>query len=146
MFSAWAKQIDRVEVRMIFVFIGIFVTIFLGPMAAFGAYMLATSLFSDAPDRFHFFGWGIVGMTGVVALIAAWLRVLVPSRVFRAKKFLRMITVLGLTFGTLVGALMFMGAVMVPEPFNPLALASGTAVVGGIFLWGATIGAAESAL
>jgi len=146
MFIEWARQIDRVEVRMIFVLAGIFVTILLGPMSVFGAYMLVTLPLSDAPDRFHFLGWSVVGMAGFIAIIAAWLRVLVPSRIFRAKRVLRLITMAGLTFGILVAALLFMGAVLVPEPFNPLAFASGIALIGGIFLWGATIGAAEGAL
>ncbi|HYC35289.1 MAG TPA: hypothetical protein VEC19_02620 [Usitatibacter sp.] len=144
MLRAWAKQADRVEVRALLAFFGIFGTIALAPLAGFGTYMLILTPFSSADDRYHFLGWSIVGTFGLFGIVAAWLRVLVPSRIFAAHPVLFWATVTGLTSGLCIGILFMVPALF--GRFNAMAAMAFIPVVIGVFLLGATLGARKGAL
>jgi hypothetical protein len=85
MLKRWADVLASPNVRIILGLIGVVGTVALAPMSVFGAFMLATSLFSDAQDKWMFLGWSLVGTGAVIAIVAAWVRLLVPRRHFQQR-------------------------------------------------------------
>jgi hypothetical protein len=123
--------LERPPVRAAFIAVGAFATLALAPLSTFGAFMLASAPFSNAPDRYQSIGWWAIGFCGLLGLVGAWLRVLMPGRHFAALLWLRVLTALLLCIG-LAGALL-MGAW--------LPVWGAITFVCGVFLLAATLGA-----
>lgn len=136
MLNRWADVLAGPKLRLLLVLIGIVATVALGPMSAFGAYMLVTSLFSDAQDKWIFLGWSVVGTGGVIALVAAWARLLVPRRHFQKRPLLKWGTASGLAVGLAIAMLLLRNPAM--------AWLVALTIPVGTFLLGATIGETSS--
>jgi hypothetical protein len=132
MLHSWADALANVKVRVTLLLLGVLATVALGPMSVFGAYLLATSFVSDAQDKYMFLGWSVVGTGGVIAITAAWVRLLVPRRYFQERALLRWATAVGLAIGLGIACLLL---------FNPaMAWLVVLTIPIGVFLLGATLG------
>jgi hypothetical protein len=142
MFRAWSIAMESRKVRGLLLLVGVLATVAFGPLSVFGAYLLVMAVLSDAPDRFHFIGWSIVGAGGVIGMAGAWVRLLVPGVHFQSRPLLKWLTVAALAAGVLVAALTFAGVLR--NPANLMAWLMVPALVVGVFLLGATIGEVRS--
>ena len=142
MLRAWASALNKTAVRVGLIVTGAVATVAFGPLSAFGAYMLVLAVFSDAPDRYHFIGWSIVGAGGLLGMIGAWVRLLAPNRVFRGSRALRWVTACALGAGVVVTGLTFVGVIWKPGDVMAWLMLPATAI--GIFLLGATLGEVRS--
>src|SRR5207302_4329063 len=102
------------KVRGLLLLVGVLATVAFGPMSVLGAYLLVMALVSDAPDRFYFMGWSIVGAGGFMGIVGAWVRLLVPGLHFQTRPLLKWHTVAALGAGVLVAAFTFSSALRNP--------------------------------
>ena len=144
MFSSWAAAMENTKVRVLLLLVGLLATLALAPMSAFGTYMLLVTLISDAPDGYQFLVWSIVGTGGLIGLIGAWVRLLVPGRHFESSRTLKWITSGALGAGVLISGFMFF--VSARSPMNPIIWFAGATLAIGVFLFGATVGVKPRAL
>jgi hypothetical protein len=142
MFHTWSNAMQNRKVRGLLLLIGLLATVAFGPMSVLGVYLLATDLQSDAPDRFHFIGWSIVGSGGVLGITGGWLRLLVAGTYFQTHPVLKWLTVAALGAGVLVAALIFSRALW--NPADLMAWLMVPTLVVGVFLLGATVGEVRS--
>lgn len=142
MLRTWSIALQGRKIRGLLVAVGLLATIAFSPMSVFGAYMLIMSLLSDAPDRYRFIGWGVVGAGGVIGIAGAWVRLLVPSNRFQASAPLKWGTAVALAIGVLVAGLTFSGVAR--NPANVMAWLMAPALIVGVLLLGATIGEVRS--
>lgn len=142
MLRACATALQDRKVRALLIAVGVLATIAFGPMSVFGAYVLIAALLSDAPDRYHFIGWSIVGTGGVIGIVGGWVRLLVPSQQFQANALLKWGTATALAAGLLVAALTFTGVLR--NAANVMAWLMVPALAIGVFLLAATIGEVRS--
>lgn len=135
----WADLLCLPMVRFfLFVFCLFFSAGFL-PFSLFGVFLVFDTLFSDAPDRFFMFGWGVLGLGGFFGIVAAWVRLFVPRVFFREKAILRWIVIGALSVGLLVAVVIIVGEIH-QEYFTLMGWLSVVSVMFGIFLIGATLG------
>lgn len=142
MFIAWSRALQNRKLWSFLVVVGVLATIAFAPMSVFGAYMLLTSLGSDAPDRWHFIGWSVVGTGGLLGIAGAWTRLLVSGSRFQASGILKWGTVACLAAGVFIAGFTF--TAVFRNPANALAWLMVPALVVGVFLLGATIGEVRS--
>jgi hypothetical protein len=83
-----------------------------------------------------FLGWSLVGTGGVFAIVAAWVRLLVPRRHFQQRPLLKWGTALGLAIGLAIAILLLRNPAM--------AWLVALTIPIGVFLLGATIGERSS--
>lgn len=138
MFRAWSRALENRKLRGLLVAIGVLATIAFAPISILGAYMLLVSLGSEAPDRWHFNGWNVVGAGGLLGIVGAWTRLLVSGSRFQANGLLKWGTVACLAAGVIVAGLTF--TAVLHNPASALAWLMAPALVVGVFLLGATIG------
>lgn len=82
-----------------------------------------------------FLDWSVVGTGGVIAITAAWVRLLVPRRYFQERAILKWATAVGLALGLVLACLLL---------FNPaMAWLVVLTIPIGAFLLGATLGEHE---
>jgi low affinity Fe/Cu permease len=136
MFQRWANVLSKWQVRGALMLIGVVATVALGPMSIFGAYMLVTTPLSDAQDKYMLLGWSLVGTGGVIAIAAAWVRLLVARRHFQERPILKWSTVAGLTIGLAIAVLLLRNPAM--------AWLVALTIPVGVFLLGATLGETKS--
>jgi hypothetical protein len=138
MLRSWATLASNTGMRLALVTIGILATIALGPISAFGLYMLVTAPFSDAADRYQSFGWWVLGGAAMVSLVGAWMRVLIRPEGFRSSAFLRWLTCVLLVPGIAAAVLIVAAAVRGQE--SVLVFIAIPSLATAIFLFGATLG------
>ncbi|MFO1408521.1 MAG: hypothetical protein U1F08_13470 [Steroidobacteraceae bacterium] len=136
MLQRWADLLATPEAKIPLGLVGVLATIVLGPMSLLGIYLLQGSIVSDAPDKYMFLGWSVVGTVGTIAIAAAWVRILVPRRYFQQWPALKWATTFGLSLGLVIAVLLLRNQAMVwfVAPTIPI----------GVFLIGATIGERRS--
>jgi hypothetical protein len=132
MFERWATALSNPKVKAALLLLGVVASVALVPLSLFGPYVVVMSVFSDAPDRFMFLGWSVVGTGGLLAIAAGWVRLLIPRRHSQECPALKWATAFSLAIGLLIAVSLL---------FNPgmAWLVAGTIPV-GVFLLGATLG------
>lgn len=139
---AFAVVIDRRSVRIALVVVGSIVTVALGPLAAAGAYGSLVSLFQGQMTS-EFIADGLAGLGGIVGLVGAWCRVILPTSRFRGSPILLALTSASIAIGVLAAAIVFF--VHSAGPANPAAWWFVAISALGVVLLLATLGARASA-
>jgi hypothetical protein len=131
-FKRWADAVSNPKAKAALLLIAVVGTVALVPLSLFGPYVLVMSVFSDAPDRYMFLGWSMVGTGGLLAIAAGWVRLLIPRRYFQEHPALKWTTVFSLMIGLFIAVSLL---------FNPgMAWLVAATIPVGIFLLGATLG------
>lgn len=138
MLRKWADSLDRLPVRLVLIAVGLLVSLPLGWLALLGVVTTYDDLRANnltSPSTF------LLGTCGLLAMLAAWLRLVLPRSAFTNNMLLRHATTSALAVGIVVALVLFIpslagsnSAFLLVAPVIPI----------GIYLCGATLGAAAA--
>lgn len=139
MFESWAFALNSKKIRWTLITLGVFTTI------PFASLSITAAMYFTYLSKFSMetIGLGIFGFGSLLAIAAAWTRLILAPQKFQQSAWLRRITALGLALGIILDLAMLSGMIT-KETTNPKFGVIGWLLLLtlpiGIFLLGATIG------
>lgn len=142
-FRKWASIADKLIIRTVLFFLGLLVTVSFGGAALLGVQV--TLLEGEATSVSSGWYWWIVtqSISGLIAILAAWVRILISSKVLQGSRLLRFVITTCLGVGVLVSLFLTGLSISSSSIIDPFLWVYMTMTFLGIFLMGATIGEGE---
>ena len=142
-FRKWASIADKLIIRAVLFFLGLLVTVSFGGAALLGVQV--TLLEGEATSVSSGWYWWIVtqSISGLIAILAAWVRILISSKVLQGSRLLRFVITTCLGVGVLISLFLTGLSISSSSIIDPFLWVYMTMTFLGIFLMGATIGEGE---